>query len=190
MEAQFNTDDYRPREEDARIVLTSEPAKVPVRAWVIATGVGVLALWSAIQYGRLDVAAAALLPMLFLFVGARVLTKSPPRTVLRFLDEGVELDTPGQGWVRVPWDLITRLVQDGVGGASLDTGTVADGGRSVARLPKDQLDKLLAAAVLPAHVELIEAPPGTPAPHNAKRTFVLWLLLIVAFVVIWQLVQK
>lgn len=188
MDAQWDPEDYRPREEDALLALTVEPSKTPLRTWMTFAVLAAVVVANGVLMGRPDAVAALLLPGLFFFVGFRVLLHRPARTSLRFLDEGVELSTDAQGWVRVPWALITRLVMNAAGGASLDTGTFEEGGRAVARLPKEQVVQLLAAAVLPAHVELIDAPAA--APHNSKKTFGLWLVLIIVFVAVWQLTQS
>lgn len=182
-------DEYRPREERALLVLTLEPAKPNLRMWGIAASLSMMVVWVSKEAGRPEIGVAILLPALFLFVGVRLLMLKPVRSVLRFLPEGIEIDNSGRFWLRTPWDLITRLVEDGMGGASLDTGTREEGGMSVVRLPKAQLDELLAAALLPAHVETIKAPTATNPQHSWKRTFGLWLALIAMFVVVWQLMQ-
>lgn len=180
--------EYQAREENALLELILEPAKPNLRLWGSAASIGFLVVWAANRAGRPEIGVAVLLPALFLLLGFRVLLHKPARSVLRFLREGIEIDTKGRFWLRVPWHLITRLVMDGVGGASLDTGTREEGGMSVARLPKAQVDELLAASVLPAHVDVVEAPAATPK-HSPKRTFVLWLFLVGMFVVVWQLIQ-
>ena len=189
MDAEFQPDDYRPFSDEALLELVVEPPKTAFPG----RGIGLCAALVVLNFARMGHvhgAAAVALPTLFFYLGLRVLTVQPVRTLMRFFESGIELSGEGRAWLRVPWSRIKRVVRDATGGGSLDTGTPEENGRRIAHLPKEQLEELLASAVLPNHVVLVE-PPSAEAPKSGGwRTLVLWVFLLCAFLAIWELVKR
>lgn len=180
-------EEYRPRQDDG-LVLTIEPSPAPRPGLVlVALFLGIAGYASFMGHPLWGL--AILLPTVFLYIGFRVLWQPPVRVVLRFLEEGVELTTEGHRWMRVPWDLVTRLVKLADGGAELQTGSDDVQRQALTRLPKPQVDELLAAQVLPTHVELVEIPPPAENP-SPRKTLALWVLLLAMLAVIYWLVGR
>ena len=190
VEAVDDLDECRPRDEEPLLALSVEKGRSPSsRFWDIGvTFLGAtVATWQAAQHGRLDIIAGVVLPGLFVVVGLLVAEHKPVRSTLRFFHDAVEFDSDSV-WIRVAWPLITRLVKDRAGGAFMVSGEITDGDRFISYFKKAELDELLAAGVLPAHVELIEAPaPATPP--SAKTVLLLSVALVMLLVGIYSLVE-
>ncbi len=188
MEGQHDLEMFRPRESGERLVFAIEAQRTPLRTWLTLTGLAGVLIGFGMQASA-HFGVALLLATAFVFAGYQVVRQGAARTILRFLDEGVEITVDARIWVRVPWERIKRVVMNAEGGATLDTGGPEAAGVAVANLAKDHLEKLLASELLPAHIEVVEfdIPRAKSSPG---KTFALWLVLVFAFVVIWKLVAR
>lgn len=171
--------------DEPLLELRVEPEAVPMRrrAWGAVLAIAAVAVAITQPWFFASVA----LPLLFAWLGYRVVIARERPYTLRLGDEGLEILTPGcrdlVGWSHV------ESVAPGPG--TFTTLRFAGGG--AVQIPARALhDRAVLLGALPASVR-VEPPPEERSPaakkHDARKTVILWIVLVVLLYAVYQLVE-